>query len=310
MELAILGTVLLFAFTLLLRYGMNANYQQRLEMEGFRKAFARAAQYDPDADFNRNQFNPDNSGWEYENSEPSMPSNHWRNVTYSVIEDKPMISGAGLLPIVERTPIGISEEAVCSIDLFAEMKYGDEKDLPRVEFEINGRRYSFTTAGFCEYPEHDNMRMKKEREDWDGSGLSWKWETVSEVEPGDLVDVDNDGEEEYIISRKCIAADSESETADSQPEVCSGYWILQVLDSQEGQIDTSGEEGVLQGYSKKHLVNNSTLGRQETTSSITTNENMNAREIFTRIFRTQDGGYNAVDTFSDKSRRTWTTPIR
>lgn len=139
-ELAIFGTVLLFCLTLLLRYGMNANYQQRVSQQTFRKAFVRARSYEGGSEFSRpgQAFNP---GWSYETGSPPAVSDHGRFISYIVVEDKPVLSASGILPILERAPVAASAEAVWSIDLFGESSGG--QDEPRTEFEINGRRYSF-----------------------------------------------------------------------------------------------------------------------------------------------------------------------
>lgn len=255
-------------------------------MQGFRKAFARARQYDPNASHNRGQhFDPD---WNYETGDAPLPSNHWRTVNYTVIEDKPVLSASGILPIVERQPVAASSEAVMSIDLFGQLEYGKDEDLPRVEFEINNRRYSFTTAAFREYTEHSEMRMKEDVEDWDGSGPSWYWKTVSSADTGDAVDVDGDNKEEYVLEKDGSA--------------------LKVLDYQEGEVDLSIEDGVLQGYDKTQLVENSTFQRQENASGITATDKINARETFVRTIQTKDGDYYVEDNFVDHTSKAWFTP--
>lgn len=135
-ELAVFGTVLIFCLTLLLRYGMSANYQQRVDMQTFRKAFVRAKTGTPVG--RGPSFDP---GWTFENSSPPTPTEHSCYVSYTVIEDKPVFSASGILPIAERSPVASAAQAVWSIDLFAEAD--GEADEPRAEFEINGRRYSF-----------------------------------------------------------------------------------------------------------------------------------------------------------------------
>ena len=289
-ELAIFGTVLIFCLTLLLRYGMNATYSQNTNMETFRKGFVRASSSDSSRS---GSFNPN---WKYENANPALPSNHWRNVSYTVIKDKPMLSASGILPIAERTPVGSGVEAVRSIDMFARMEYGVQSDLPRVEYEVNGKRYSFTIAGFKQCAEHSDMRTKEDIKDWDGRGVSWEWKTVSKAEIGDSVDVDGDGYEEYVLEK-------------------SGD-ILKLLDYQEGEVNLSEpivasarEKGGLQGdYDKQINVAGSTFRRRESASGITTTDTISAEEIFARAIKTRSGDYNVVDKFITKKTETWYTP--
>jgi hypothetical protein len=289
-ELAMFGTVLLFCLTLLLRYGMNAAQQQNMTMQSFRKAFVRASSS------NSGRSGNINPGWDYENSNPPLPSNHWRNVGYTVIEDKPIFSASGVLPIVERVPMGASVDALRSIDMFGQMEYGDNRDLPRVEYEINDRRYSFTIAAYRSYTQHSDMRIKEDIPNWNGQGTAWRWKTVSSVNAGDSVDVDGDGYEEYVMEKS-------EET-------------LKCIDYQEGEINLSekiadsGREkgGVQPDYSKEALVNNSTFTRKEDASGITTTDRINAQEIFSRTIKTRAGDYDVVDDLSTQKTKTWYTP--
>lgn len=196
-------------------------------MQTFRKAFVRAR--------SSQDFNP---GWEYKNTDPPCPSDTWRNVSYTVIEDKPVHSASGILPITERTPVAGSAGAVWSKDLFASMDYGEEKDLSRVEYEINSRRYSFTTAAYKEMNPLPSGMKKVAVEDYQQKGSSsWKWTDIwqedttslpddrgwrkgerlyyegdylddkgkrqfgkEQLRMGDTADFDGDGEEEAIIT--------------------------------------------------------------------------------------------------------------
>ncbi|MBN3038977.1 MAG: hypothetical protein JW869_06150 [Candidatus Omnitrophica bacterium] len=293
-EFAMFGAVLLVVFAFMLRYGMGTIQKQSAMMHGQRKAFVRASSS------NSGRSGNINPGWSYENSNPPLPSNTWRNVTYVVIEDKPVFSPSGVLPVVERTPIGMSFDAVRSIDMYGIMSYGSTADLPRLEYEINGRRYSFTTAAFVEYQEHDQMRKKEDIPDWDGQGPSWQWVTVSSAGEGEAVDVDGDGYEEYVMEK-------------------SGT-TLKCIDYQEGEVnpnkrigDVGRERGGLEpDIDKESLVNASTLTRQEDASSIITTNYIDAHDIIKRKIRTRagtynDGVYDVVDDLATQGTETWET---
>ena len=191
-ELAIFGSVLLLVFSILLRHGMGVIYSQSTLMRSFRRGFAHAS---------------------------GSPSTSYRNVSYMMIEDKPMFAPDELLPIATRTAMVQNVDAVRSIDMFGQMEYGVTADLPRVDFDINGTRHTFTTAGFKSYTEHDNMYKKEFVSNWDGSGSYWYWKTVSSAGEGDYVDVDGDGYEEWVMSK-------------------SGS-TLNCLDYQEGEVNMS-----------------------------------------------------------------------
>lgn len=196
-ELAALGTVLIFCLGLLIAYGMSENYGQETMMQTFRKAFVRARSGNPAE--RRRGHNAYDPGWAYENTEPELPSNHWRNVNYMVIEDKVQPYSVGVLNPDERIPVGSSVSATCSMHLFHEIN--SDGDMPRVEYEINGRRYSFTGAAIVSYAgvPKDTVRTKKTKSPWNGSGKCWEWEVVENPEKGMAADVDNDGYEETIM---------------------------------------------------------------------------------------------------------------
>ncbi|MFH1245413.1 MAG: hypothetical protein V1662_02920 [Candidatus Omnitrophota bacterium] len=196
-ELAALGTVLIFCLGLLMRYGMTENYSQEATMGAFRKAFVRARSGDTrERKRGQNAYNP---GWAYENTNPPLPSNHWRNVQYVVINDKIQPSTAGVLSVDERLPAGAAASAVCSQHMFHEIDSND--DLPRVEYEINGKRYSFSAAAIVTYQGVNNntVKTKKNKDPWDGTGSCWQWERVDNPEKGMMADVDNDNFEEFIM---------------------------------------------------------------------------------------------------------------
>lgn len=196
-ELAALGTVLVFCLGLLISYGMTENYSQEAMMRTFRKAFVRARSNDTTE--KRRGHNAYNPGWEYENAEPELPGNHWRNVNYVVIEDRIQPSTGGVLNVDERSPVGASASATCSLHLFHEID--SDSDMPRAEYEINGRRYSFTTAAIVTYEgvNQSVVRTKKNKDPWDGTGRCWEWEAVENPEKGMSADVDNDSFEEAIM---------------------------------------------------------------------------------------------------------------
>jgi hypothetical protein len=235
-----------------------------MKMQGFRKAFVRA----------------------------SDAGNQWRQVNYIVLEDKPTVSVSGILPLQGRTSVGTSASALRSIDMFANQDYGVLADLPRVDYEINDRRHTFTTAAYREYTAHDNMRSKEDIEDWDGIGPCWQWKivTLDEIEPPTSVDVDEDGYEEYVMEK-------------------DGN-ILKVIDYQEGEFDSAVEDvGIEQDYIKRSLVSSSTFTRQEDTTGITTIDNIDTQDIFYRTIKLREEEYYDVeDNLATKRKATWSTP--
>lgn len=336
MEMAVFGTVLLFAFTLLLRYGMSIVYRQNMEMRGFRKAFVRASSRE--ATVYRGAINP---GWEFVNADPPPPGNHWRQTSYLVLEDKPALSAAGILPIPQRSPVGVSVEALRSMDMFAEEEGypSPEKtdaqrtaaiaDLPRVEFEINGRRHSFSVAAFKEVPAGGELYSKEDIPNWDGHGSYWQWQAVDidDVKEGDYVDVDGDLHEEFVLEI----------VEEGAPPVRTA---LRVIDYQEGELNFSKrlvaegriKEGLQPEYSKRFVVSpgldltepfgdsNSYLRHEENWDEHKTTENISAEETISRTMWVKEGYtdksgttydegvYPIDDVLANEQTKVWKTP--
>lgn len=274
-ELAIFGTVLLFVLGYMLRFGMGATYKQNIMQRSFRKAFARASE--------------------------GGVSNRWRNVNYTVLEDKPIISTQGLLPVAERVTVGNTVSATRSMDMYGQMVYGDNEHMPRTEFEINGTRYSFPSGAFVAYQEHPAMRKKQTKVNWDGLGAYWEWITVDTASEGDAVDVDGDGYEEIVMEK-------------------SGTTLL-CIDYQEGEINTAqkingiGREpgGLDRDYDKELIVANSSLERQEDATRIVNIQEFDIHEKINRDFTTKsDGIYGGLleiqDDLSIQKTVIWDTP--
>ena len=274
-ELAIFGTILLLVLGYMLRFGMGATYKQNAMQRGFRKAFARASE--------------------------GGVTNRWRNVNYTIFDDKPLISTQGLLPVVERMIVGNTVSATRSMDMYGQMVYGDDEHMPRTEFEINGTRYSFPSGGFVEYQEHSAMRKKETKPNWDGTGVYWEWITVDTASEGDVVDVDGDGYEESVMGK-------------------SGT-TLQCIDYQEGEINTAPkidgigrEPGGLEGdYDKELIVTSSSLETQEDATRIVNIQEFDIHEKINRDFTTKsDGIYGGLleiqDDLSIQKTVIWDTP--
>ncbi|UCB56780.1 MAG: hypothetical protein JSV30_06200 [Candidatus Omnitrophota bacterium] len=297
-ELATFGTVLLFALTLLLRYGMSANQQQNMRMQTFRKAFVRARSYDYKARYSRYsegdkndplfQFhqsdiwwqqaiaaqNPMNfvssdecldPGWEYENKiltdsgelvNPPLPSNHWRTVNYAVVEDKPVFSASGILPIAERAPAMAITEATCSIDLFMNPGYGDKRALSRAEYEINGKRYSFTAAGYKEVTLTNGklengspIIIKEDIEDWNGQGKCWRPKEVKVLKAGDIANVDDDPYEETVMEAKTSVLEviddegNQVKVVNSEKNIIELYFSIDYVDENGSYAGTGHRKG-------------------------------------------------------------------
>ncbi len=125
MELAIFGSVLLFCLAMLVQYGMEANYQQQVEMEAFRKAQKMA--------FNRSGPNAATS--------------------LVLIKDKGIPDPRDQFGYAERNPTVSGQNVVWDTEQQAQYvkKFTDNpkpEDLPAVFFEIDwANRNTVITSG-------------------------------------------------------------------------------------------------------------------------------------------------------------------
>jgi hypothetical protein len=257
-ELAFFGTILMLCLAMLLRYGMQANYQQNLQMQAFRKAMKAA----------------------YYKTGPAS------NITLAMVKDKSIPDPQDPWGFAERFSTGAGASVAWDtnmqalyIDGFSESP--QNKDLPRQIIEINdtlglrdsdladGRinsinqaRGAFTTAGYGQsdcvgqimvvvepLTQADRLsRWQEHREVYISCGdIKVMNRTSDEEEPGKAfayakidgiknritsADLDGDGEAEAII------AVSGTQACDEDTGYCGGISAFKYVDYQRGDIDT------------------------------------------------------------------------
>jgi len=370
-EVAIIGTILLFCMLILVREGMQANFQQSLLMRTYRDAISEAYH------------------------------NRANEKTYSalIIEDKHIPDPQNPFGIGQIRPFHVNTSAAFTRDLFA---HTSPENLPRTKMIIDGQlvhigpgtnieatgtnlpglntpdphpERGLRTAGFRsliygpetqgveqtffvktnDYPEDltmpnsDKCRLiNAETREYDcehgGDGIYWKWDKVTwrpaylvddedEIIPsihrgyvvpdmvfddnrlylqffdppepeekiitrGSMADVDNDGEEEMIISIKGAAAllcpPNGSSCGGTIYAVLPGdYWgnvnKIYYFDYQEGDIDTTitdvdEKQGLQRDYNTAQQTQGSgnILRRQESEEGIMVEEKLNTQFDITR----------------------------
>ena len=253
-ELAIFGSLILLALGIFVRYGLNANYSQRLKMDAYGKARAEM------------------------NSEAE-------STTYIVLRDKPIPNPTNPFGIASRDSVFFSSETVGRLSgVFDTPEYPSESELltdpvlPRLIYDINGTAYQFTTAAFKYHP-YDGQELKTkvhrngtwywktsgpDRTDSNGvryehdekmrpDGNFWK-DLVYDDAQGKRADVDGDGEEELVLKIDGLTAYFSTYGLGMYGEVTGFY----VMDYQEGQIDVSyqgpnEQRQGLQSFSRNNL---------------------------------------------------------
>lgn len=334
-ELATFGTVLLFCLAMLINFGLQANYQQELEMKAFRQAM-------------RQSYNNDNRG-------PNAGSD------VNLIKDKPGITAQDPYGVSERYPFGAGAKVTWNVDLMDE--YVDEsnnlrdgsaspKDYrPKVGYEVNGQVLGpYTAADFVNYPCDGAITVRIPLLD-PKAGKYWKDVTIncatqtkvlkdelSKDEPKPLVgyirnDAEFPSEEKEQISsvlingRQKTVVKVEWEDKDKDGEVNDPIKSFWVLDSQAGQIDTAIEiptnpdgskdlaayanirQGLWPNYTKT-ITKTGTLSKTEDKTGITTTTSASSIENIRRWIRLNIiGPPSPVNSegLSNERNITWTT---
>jgi len=335
-ELATFGTVLLFCLAMLINFGLQANYQQRVEMKAFRQAMKQA-------------YNNDSKG-------PSAGSE------VNLTEDKVGINVQDPYGVSERYPFAAGAKVSWNNNLMDE--YLDKNNNPRPEYlpqtsyEINGQTYGpYTTANYESYACAGAITVRiplVKGLDTDGDEVPdrfWKDVTIncatqtkvfidetSKEEPKPLVGyIRNDAEfpsqEKEQISSVYVNGRQKT-VVKVEGQVKGPIQKLWLLDTEAGQIDTAVEiplnpdgtknleeyakvrQGLLSGYNKsinktgsfekKEIFDSKTkTGNITTTTSATSTENI-TRQIKLNIIGPP--GPAKSDGLSAKQDITWTTP--
>ncbi len=229
-ELAIFGSLILLALGVFVRYGLSANYSQKLKMDAYGRARAEM------------------------NSEAE-------STIYVVLRDKPIPNPANPFGIASRDSVFFASESVGRLSgVFDTPEYPSESELltdpvlPRLIYDINGIAYKFTTAAFKFYPYNNQELKRKAYKDgkwyWktsgpdrtDSNGVRYEqdksikadgdfWADLDNDDAdGKRADVDGDGEEELVLKIDLEATHSFT--------AVTGFYVI---DYQEGQIDVNYE---------------------------------------------------------------------
>ncbi|TAN61404.1 hypothetical protein EPN16_03220 [bacterium] len=226
-ELAVFGAVILGVVGFLLSYGMNANYSDNLNMQTFRYGLQKA----------------------YEAKDTYF------NAQVIVMDYKsiPQPQGGNVVP--SFNPLMASSSALLSNSLFMEMKdeddFGNYTYLPKINLLIKdksgkiGREFNFTTADWKEYDLKGvevRERVDDENDTDPPDGFYWRWNVTAaaDVKEGGSYDVDGDEKEESVIFYDASQEDKDGDGNDDDgKDDDSNDGIAKVIDSQEGEIDTS-----------------------------------------------------------------------
>ena len=259
-ELALSASIIIMCLGFLFAVGVKSSYNQRMQMMAFKRAMnlARGA------------------------------AGTYRNAAATLLYDKALVD-TNRWGVPQRTPVVASFSAVHTHDMFAEMDYIDE-EIPRAFFDINGKVYSLTTAGYVDKTDSEfdlaDMKARDFIDDpvWDGTGISWKLtvpEDYKDIKKDTQWDIDNDWIEETIVD---VGSDSDG---DGKPDT------IKVMDSQEGDLDFTGanDPAWMPPGPEMSILRNGLLNDASTlvtdASSIVNTQNENHFTTITKIKNTQ-----------------------
>ncbi|MCM8800166.1 MAG: hypothetical protein NC900_05525 [Candidatus Omnitrophica bacterium] len=298
LELAIFGSIILFLLGVLISYGLGANFEQHLQMQTFRKALFEALK----------------------RAHSSI------NVNLNVIKDLSIPDVNSPFDISETSPYSANIALSWSNDLYAGLDDLDERDLPRIDYIINGVRKTYKIANYkykiVPVSTEDGesvVKFKRKQTDFEdkylingtegSDGIYWYWEEVDAqvVGENDSLDVDNDKKEETVI--KVIKGEITDKDGTTRT-VTTGLWYL---DFQEGEIDlTSETPGGLQyyKYTKEIEINpqDTYLEKNETAQGIITTAISKIKEKISRLIKTKKGDEEVVSEIEREEGVSWSTP--
>jgi hypothetical protein len=207
-ELAVFGAILIFLFGVIIRQSLSANFNQDQTLKALRVALQES----------------------FKSGERGDPSRNVANILY--IEDR-KTADFNKFGTLTRLPLVVSGSGSFTKNLFMPVDFGNQNELPIMDMFINGKHFTFTTAGFRtvgltdEYvyrivpniPSNDEYDSAcDECFDLDRNGsvdvpaplrskFSWQWKKIRatskniDVETGEntSVDVDGDLKEELVL---------------------------------------------------------------------------------------------------------------
>ncbi len=246
-ELAIFASVIFLAMSVLISYGLSFNYNQQVTLTAFRKAIQLAKQV----------------------------ANTSLYASVNLVYDKAIANPASMFGISPRSPIAVSASGAWSNELYSELD-GDDEELPRTVYNINGKVYSLKTAAFVHKGlDQANAKRRAYIEGWDGTGPAWQWEYPDKKEnsfgSNTSWDIDGDDEEETIIKLK------------------TGL----VMDSQEGELDMTIDDpqkrnGLISDY-KSTVIDKSALTNLQKQGKFESATKLDYLQIIERRIRLNPG---------------------
>ena len=176
LELAVFGALVIFMLGVIIRQAYQYGLNQNINLRAMRQALLMSFRYSTGREIIE-QF-PASSSYAdvlraiHDNSWQTESGNRSRNTASILIVEDRLSPDSSKYGSVDRTPISINMSAVDSRNLFYQIDYGDDFDLPRVDFFINGAHFPLTLGGYRHISVDYSSRTAQPWEDWEPECLS------------------------------------------------------------------------------------------------------------------------------------------
>ncbi|MDP8265726.1 MAG: hypothetical protein P9M07_02135 [Candidatus Aceula meridiana] len=143
-ELALLGSILLFVFGMLIRYGMNFAETQNMQYKAFRQALKLSGEDAIEGKYSL-------SGDDLPQTDAWHPKGNRKNASLIFIEDRPTVQGGEKYGASSRSPYMAYGSGVFSSLQQLPLEFNETENIPVMDMSVNGQPFVFRTAKFVRY---------------------------------------------------------------------------------------------------------------------------------------------------------------
>ncbi len=144
-ELAIFGAILMFVIGMIVHSGLGASHAMNAQLKALRYALSESKKTAAGA---------------YDDCTPvrgSKACTSRNTASIVIIEDRLSVSAGEKLGTRDRIPFMASGSATFSRNLFYNIDWGEDNNLPVADVIVNGQRFPFTTSAFTEITLDDSL---------------------------------------------------------------------------------------------------------------------------------------------------------
>lgn len=293
LELALFGSILLMLLGVMVSFGMRYSYQQKAMMGAFRKTLNESAVYERGGQASVTTVSDEHI------PNPANP--------FAIGSVSPFISGASVVRSYK-----LHENA------------DTEEDLPQMTIQIQGRPFSYKTAGFIDLG-NITASLDKYEEIYGGTNVFERPKksgnyTVIDSCRGEIISYDSCKRQCRLITevpfcvRECVRGREPKSKRPDCYTICSQtvevppYCEDGALENIFAFAIATGKPRVmgLQADTTKEVSINSALQKQESAGTITTTDTIDWSDDSHRQIITREGVTNVTTTVGEDTTQTWT----